>query len=101
MTTTRYSKEFRMQVAKEALRPESRGLEHVIAEKYGVMPWTVIKWRDHLLEFGEAKAFKRGYTVEKRKTKREIELEKENADLREEVEILKKAAAFLANVKRD
>ena len=29
------------------------------------------------------------------------ELEKENAALREEVEILKKAAAFLANVKRD
>lgn len=80
---------------------ENQGLEHVIAEKYHVMPWTVIKWRDHLQEFGERTAFKRGYPLKKHPTPREVELEKENAQLREEVEILKKAAAFLANVKRD
>ena len=50
---------------------------------------------------GEENAFKKGYTLKKRSTPREVELEKENAQLREEVEILKKAAAFLANVKRD
>ena len=101
MTVRQYSKSFKLQVAKEASRPENRGLEHVIAEKYGIMPWTVIKWRDHFLEFGETKAFKKEFTKQKRKTDREIELEKENAALREEVETLKKAAAFLANVKRD
>ena len=46
-------------------------------------------------------AFKEGYSKGIRKSNRELELEKENAALREEVEILKKAAAFLANVKRD
>ena len=81
--------------------PENQGLEHVIAEKYHVMPWTVIKWRDHLQQVGEENAFKKRYTLKKRSTPREVELEKENAQLREEVEILKKAAAFLANVKRD
>ena len=81
--------------------PEDQGLEHVIAEKYHVMPWTVIKWRDHLQQVGEENAVKKGYTRKKRSTPRQDEREKENAQLREEVEILKKAAAFLANVKRD
>lgn len=81
--------------------PENQGLEHVIAEKYHVMPWTVIKWRDHLQQVREENAFKKGYTLKKHSTPREVELEKENAQLREEVEILKKAASFLANVKRD
>ena len=88
-------------IAEEAMLPENQGLEHVIAEKYHVMPWTVIKWRDHLQQVREENAFKKGYTLKKRSTPREVELEKENAQLREEVEILKKAAAFLANVKRD
>ena len=78
MARSKYSRGLKIKVAKEAMLPENQGLEHVIAEKYHVMPWTVIKWRDHLQQVGE-----------------------ENAQLREEVEILKKAAAFLANVKRD
>lgn len=101
MARTKYSKELKIKVAKEAMLPENQRLEHVIAEKYHVMPWTVSKWRDHLQEVGEENAFKKGYTLKKQSTPREIELEKENAQLREEVEILKKAAAFLANVKRD
>ena len=78
MARSKYSRGLKIKVAKEAMLPENQGLEHVIAEKYHVMPWTVIKWRDHLQQVGE-----------------------ENAQLREEVENLKKAAAFLANVKRD
>ncbi len=88
-------------VAKEALLPENKNLEHVIADKYGIMPWTVIRWREHLAEVGEADAFRKGFYKGPKKTAREKELEKENAELREEVEILKKAAAFLASVKRD
>ena len=101
MSGTKYNRTFRLMVAKEALLPENRGLEHVIAEKYGIMPWTVIRWREHLAEVGEADAFRKGFYKGPKKTAREKELEKENAELREEVEILKKAAAFLASVKRD
>lgn len=100
MSRRNYSKELRMNVAKEAVLPENEGLEHIIAEKYNVMPWTVRKWKDHYLEYGE-NAFTRGFTKGNRKTDREKELEKENAQLRQEVEILKKAAAFLASVKHD
>ena len=101
MSRTNYSREFRLMVAKEALLPENKDLEHVIADKYGIMPWTVIRWREHLAEVGEAEAFRYGFSKWDRRTDREKKLEKENAALREEVEILKKAAAFLASVKRD
>lgn len=100
MSRTKYTKELKMRVAKEAARPESKGMEHIIAEKYGIMPWTVTRWRNHYLEYGE-KSFYRGYSKSDTKTPREKELEKEVEGLRQEVEILKKAAAFLANVKHE
>ena len=84
MARSKYSRGLKIKVAKEAMLPENQGLEHVIAEKYHVMPWTVIKWRDHLQQVGEENAFKKGYTLKKRSTPREVELEKENAQLREE-----------------
>ncbi len=96
----KYSKAFRFKVAKEAADPSNAGMEHVIAKKYGIRPWTVIRWRDLYLE-GGAEGLSKGRLSGTGKTNRELQLEKENAALREEVEILKKAAAFLANVKRD
>lgn len=100
MSQNKYSTEFRMRVAKEAVRSENQGLEHIIAEKYGIRPFTVKRWREEYLEFGED-SFKNGFSRRSQKSKREIQLEKEIEDLRMEVEILKKAAAFLANVKRE
>lgn len=102
MSSKGYSKEFRMRVAKEAVQPENKGMEHIIAAKYGILPGTVRRWAEHYLENGED-AFYRGYTKPKPNTKspREKQLEKEIEDLRLEIEILKKAAAFLANVKRE
>lgn len=100
MAQSKYSKEFKNKVAKEALLPENEGLERVIADKYGLLPATVRRWRDHYREYGD-KAFWRGYTKKDTRSPREIELEKENEELREEVQILKKAAAFLANVKHE
>ena len=97
--SNRYTKDFRMQVAKEASQPEFQGLEHIVAEKYGVKPWTVRKWRHLYLELGEA-GLSKG-SLSKSKSPREIALEKENAELREEVAILKKAAAFLADLRRE
>ncbi|MBO5516962.1 MAG: hypothetical protein J6A42_02595 [Firmicutes bacterium] len=96
----KYSMAIRVQVAKEASQPELQGLEHVIAEKYGIKPWTVRKWRDIYLDQGED-GLRKGHVNPPKKSKREIELEKENAALKEEVQILKKAAAFLADLRRE
>lgn len=95
-----YSRELRIRIAKEATLPENKDLEHIIAKKYGVRPSTVCRWKMHYLEHGD-ESFKEGFSSREYKTTREMELEKENKELREEVEILKKAAAFLANVKRE
>lgn len=100
MSYDRYSKEMKMRVAKEAAMPENKGLEHIIAEKYGIKPWTVRRWKEHYLEYGE-KSFYKGFSRGEKKSPREKALEKEVEELRQEVEILKKAAAFLANVKRE
>ena len=100
MAKNNYSKGFKIRVAKEALLPENEGLERVIAGKYGLYPSTVSRWRDHYAEYGD-KAFWKGYTKKDTRSPREIELEKEVEELREEVKILKKAAAFLANVKHE
>ena len=71
MSRTKYNRTFRLMVAKEALLPENRDLKHVIAEKYGIMPWTVIRWREHLAEVGEAEAFRYGFSKGDRRTDRE------------------------------
>ena len=38
MARSKYSKEFKIRVAKEASLPENEGLERVIAGKYGLLP---------------------------------------------------------------
>lgn len=89
----KYSKEFRIKVAKEASLLENDGLERVIAGKYGLLPSTVKRWRDHYQEYGD-KVFYRGYTKKDTRTPREIELERENEELKEEVKILKKSSGL-------
>lgn len=100
MAKVNYTKAFQIKVAKEASLPENEGLERVIAAKYGIKPGTVMRWRDHYQEYGED-AFYKGYTKRGAQSPREKELEKKVKELEEEVQILKKAAAFLANVKRE
>ena len=97
--SNRYTKAFRVKVAKEASQPEFKGMEHVIAEKYAIKPWTVRKWSDLYIEKGESGLAKGSLT--RSKSSREQELEKENAELKEEIRILKKAAAFLADLRRE
>lgn len=94
-----YSKSFRVKVAKEATQPEMKGMEEYIARKYGLRPSTVEKWAAIYQEFGENGLGKRISSPTK-KSDREIQLEKEVAELQEEVAILKKAAAFLAEAGR-
>lgn len=99
MEKKKYSKTFRIAVAKEALLPENERAISILADKYSIMPWTVEKWKKLYQEEGE-EGFSNG-AWKKRESQRMKVLEKENEELKEEVEILKKAAAFLANVKRD
>lgn len=100
MAKDKYTRSFRMQVAKEALRPENEGLERVIALKYDILPATVRRWRAAYIAEGE-NAFQKGFSRKEKRTPREIELEKKVEDLEEEVKILKKAAAFLANARHE
>ena len=99
MSRNVYSKSFRVRVAKEATSPEMKGMEEHIAQKYGIREDTVRRWADIYKEYGEYGLGRRISSLNK-KSDREIQLEKENAALKEEVAILKKAAAFLAEVGR-
>ncbi len=99
MSEKSYSKELKVRVAKEALQPENERAAEIIAAKYGILPRTVTRWKEIYREYGEEGFKKNG---KRRVTNSRIkDLEKENAELKEEIEILKKAAAFLANIKRD
>ena len=99
MSNNDYSKSFRIRVAKEATNPEMKGMEEYIAKKYGIRVTTVLRWADIYREYGE-NGLGAKISSPTKKSDRELQLEKENAALREEVEILKKAAAFLAEVGR-
>ena len=96
-----YKKSFKIQVAREASQPEYEGLEHVIAEKYKMRVSTVLRWKEAYQEFGENGLGRSDRKNYKKRSAREIELEKENAELKEEIAILKKAAAFLADLRRE
>ena len=98
--SSHYTKEFRINVAREALRPENKGLEHVVAKKYDIRSSTVNKWAQLYQQNGED-GLSNGRLHGGHKSDRERQLERENAALREEIEILKKAAAFLAKVGRE
>lgn len=70
MGRNHYSKAFRFEVAKEASRPEMKGMEDHIANKYGLKAGTVRRWRQIYLEYGE-NALGRGITsLEKKQIKR-------------------------------
>jgi len=95
----KYNKTLRVKVAKEASLPEMKGMEDHIARKYDIKPGTVRRWTAIYQQYGENALGKRISSIDK-KSDRELQLEKENAALKEEVEILKKAAAFLADAAR-
>ena len=93
-----YSYSFRLQVVQEALKPENRNSISFIAQKYGIGERTVHEWIRRYNRYGD-EGLKFGWKT-KTRDQRIKELERENAELREEAEILKKAAAFLADAMR-
>ena len=98
MSPKPYPFSFRLQVVQEALKPENRNSVSYIAEKYGIHNHTLNKWIKNYKLCGEDGL--RPYATSRAKEQRIKELERENAELREEAEILKKAAAFLADAMR-
>ena len=68
------------------------------SEKYGVNAKVLSRWIQRYNEYGE-EGLKTNWKTKVR-DQRIKELERENAELREEAEILKKAAAFLADAIR-
>ena len=76
-----YSKAFRIRVAQEATDPNMRGMEEHIAKKYGVRVSTVVRWAEIFRECGKA-GLGKGLTSPIKKSDREIQLEKENAELK-------------------
>lgn len=93
-----YSKAFKLQIVQDALDPRYEKNLDALEEMYGVRVRTIYRWRDQYIRYGEA-GLSRGYKVNA-KAERIAELEKEVEDLRMENEILKKAAAFLADAMR-
>ena len=93
-----YSKAFKLQVVQDALDPKYEKNLDALEEMYGVHVRTICRWRDQYIRYGEA-GLSRGYKANV-KAERIAELEKEVKDLRMENEILKKAAAFLADAMR-
>ena len=95
---THYTAEFKKHVVAEALQQPDKHDWPLVAKKYGVRSTTLREWIKLYEEYGEA-----GFTVKTRnqaERERIKELEKEIVELKEENEILKKAAAFLAEVGR-
>lgn len=94
-----YTKEFKLMVAREATRPEFENIEHVIAKKYSLRVNTLMRWKKLFVKYGE-QAFVRGFRPEAVDLARGKYLQR-ISELEEEVEVLKKAAAFLAKVNRE
>jgi len=89
-----FSNEFKEELVKKILDPKEKKTMQQLGMEYGVNPSTLGTWRDQYLEYGIEGFSPHGRrTHEKNRTR---ELEKELEELREENEILKKAAAFFA-----
>ena len=102
-----YKKEFRVKVVKDALQFDE-GQEYLVADKYGVRESTVIRWKKLYEQFGEHELggninihLKVDRIKDKNYKKIIAKKDKELYELKEENEILKKAAAFLAELNRN
>ena len=87
-----FSKEFKVKACELVIKD---GIRHaVVAEKMGINHIMLYRWIDEYKTYGEAAFVGKGYLKsEDAKLKR---LQKENEELRQQVEILKKAAAYFA-----
>ncbi len=99
MTSKRYSSQFKIDVAEEALLPEYENCEHLIAAKYELSESTVRRWMETYKQYGRA-----GFSGNAKlspKDKQLLEAQQRIDELEEEVEILKKSTSFLEELNRD
>lgn len=99
MTRKRYSRQFKITVAEEALLPKYKNCEHLIAAKYELREDTVRRWMEIYEMHGRA-GFSKNAKLSL-KDEQLLEAQQRIDELEEEVEVLKKAAAFLAKLNRD
>jgi transposase len=90
----RYSKEFKLEairVLNEKVKPIAE-----LAKELGVKRTLLYRWRAELNRKSEAKAFNNEPWPKQKKSDELRRLRKENESLKEDLEILKKAAAYFA-----
>ena len=92
-----YTKEFKIQACKLVLEEDIK--VKIVAEKMGFNHIMLYKWIDEYKTYGEAAFVGKGnLKPEEAKLKK---LQRENEQLRQEVEILKKAAAYFAKEQKN
>lgn len=92
-----YTKEFKSQACELVLKENIKVKK--VAERMGINPVMLYRWIDEYRTYGEAAFVGKGkLRPEEAKIKK---LEKENDELRQEVEILKKAAAYFVKGNRN
>ena len=89
-----YSNEFKEELVKKLLNPREKKTLQQYGIEYGISPSTLGQWRRQYLQYGVDGFSSIGRQIHGEK--RALELEKELEELREENEIIKKAAAFFA-----
>ena len=90
---TRYSDEFKRQAVEMLKSRETTGVE--LARELGIRQNQLYKWREELQRKGD-EAFKGSGRPPKDQASEVSRLKQENKRLKEELEILKKAAAYFA-----
>lgn len=99
MSHKRYSRNFKIEVAKEALRPEMKENEHLIAAKYEVRESTVLRWRSIYEKYGR-EGFNKTFQTKQREQEL-LDAQRQIDILEEQVEILKKTAVLIAKAKQE
>lgn len=90
---TRYTEEFKRQAVELLENRDQSGTD--LARKLGVRQNQLYKWREEIKRKGDA-AFKGSGRPPKEQTSEVSRLKQENKRLKEELEIIKKAAAYFA-----
>lgn len=87
-----YTREFKVQACELVLQENVK--VKIVAERMGINPIMLYKWIDDYKTYGDAAFVGKGnLRPEETKIKK---LQKENEELRQQIEILKKAAAYFA-----